>query len=103
MNTRRAFLLSLCMGGLAACVAAPPRRRAAVRVRVAPPPPRVIAVPAPRHGYVWAPGYWRWHGRRHVWVDGHWLRARQGWRWAPAHWQRHSGGEWHFVDGRWHR
>lgn len=32
-------------------------------VEVAPPPPRVEAVLAPRPGYVWAPGYWAWEGK----------------------------------------
>ena len=31
-------------------------------VRTAPPPPRDEVVPAARHGYAWAPGYWNWNG-----------------------------------------
>ena len=41
----------------------------------APPPMRYEAVPAPRRGYVWAPGYWRPQGHRHAWVAGHWVKA----------------------------
>lgn len=33
---------------------------AAVYVDVAPPSPREEVIPTPRHGYVWAPGYWDW-------------------------------------------
>lgn len=86
-----------------ACVTtAPPRRVAVVEVGVRPPPPRVVVVPAPRRGYVWAGGYWRWNGHRHVWVDGYWMRARPGWTWAPAHWEERRG-RWVFVAGVWVR
>ena len=47
-----------------------------VDIGVPPPPPRVEVVPAPRRDYVWAPGYWRWKGREHVWVSGRWVRDR---------------------------
>src|SRR6185437_8644562 len=43
-------------------------------VDVAPPAPRYEVVPAPRHGYVWAPGYWDWRRGHYVWVRGHWER-----------------------------
>ena len=33
-----------------------------------PPAPVYEVVPAPRAGYVWAPGYYRWDGDRHVWT-----------------------------------
>lgn len=92
---------------LSACViAAPPRRHAVVGVGldidVRPPPDRVVVVPAPRRGYVWAPGYWRWNGRSHVWVDGHWERERRGSHWVPAHWEERNG-RYHFEDGHWAR
>ena len=35
-------------------------------INTAPPAPRFETVPAARHGYVWAPGYWNWDGRRHA-------------------------------------
>ena len=58
----------------------------------APPPPRFESVPQARRGYVWAPGYWNWDGRRHVWNNGEWLRERSGnqyrrYVWAPGHWE----------------
>jgi WXXGXW repeat (2 copies) len=39
---------------------------------MAPPPPRVEVMPAPRPGYVWDNGRWRWDHGRYVWVTGHW-------------------------------
>jgi hypothetical protein len=35
---------------------------AQVTVRIAPPPPRQEAIPAPRRGMVWAPGHWEGRG-----------------------------------------
>ena len=41
-----------------------------INVMIGTPPPAPVyeVVPAPRHGYVWAPGYYRWEGNRHVWT-----------------------------------
>src|SRR5258708_33909989 len=41
-----------------------------------PPPVRVEVVPAPRVGYIWAPGFWSWDGHRHVWFAGGWEAER---------------------------
>jgi len=92
---------------LSACVVeAPPRRHAVaavgIDIDVRPPPDRVVVVPAPRRGYVWAPGYWRWNGRDHVWAEGHWVRERRGYHWVPAHWEG-RGNRWHFEEGHWER
>jgi len=73
-----------------------------VDVAVAPPEPRVVVVPAPRAGYVWAPGYWRWNGARYVWADGRWVHERRGYRWVPEQWVA-AGPHWHFVPGHWER
>ena len=73
-----------------------------VNIGVAPPAPRYERVPPPRSGYVWAPGYWRWDGRRHVWAGGYWVRARPGYRYRPAYWV-HGRGGWRFHQGYWGR
>jgi predicted small secreted protein len=73
-----------------------------IDIQIAPPAPRVVEVPPPRAGFVWAPGYYRWDGRQHVWVDGRWLRERRGSHWVPEHWnERH--GRYHFEPGHWAR
>jgi hypothetical protein len=100
------LLVSVLGLSLAGCVASPTPRRhahALVEVNVQPPAPRVVVVPAARRGYVWAPGYWRWNGRKHVWVEGHWLRERRGEHWVPAHWEEGRRGYWHFEEGHWER
>lgn len=75
-----------------------------IGITVPPPPPRIVRVPRPRAGYVWAPGYWRWDARvrHHVWVDGYWVRARPGHHYRPARWV-HEGHDWRFHPGRWDR
>jgi hypothetical protein len=67
-----------------------------------PPPPRYEVVPAPRAGYVWAPGYWRWENRRHVWAPGHWVAERRGYHWVPDRWAQVDGG-WRHQPGYWDR
>jgi hypothetical protein len=59
-----------------------------VDIIIAPPAPHVEVVPPPRHGYIWAPGYWQLNGRHHVWIRG---------RWEKRH------GRYYFVPGRWDR
>jgi hypothetical protein len=68
----------------------------------APPAPIYERVPGPRHGYVWAPGYWEWRGHRHDWVRGHYVAARPGYVYAPPRWQ-HRGNRWVMEPSRWDR
>jgi len=70
-----------------------------------PPPPRAEVIPViPRERAereVWQPGYWRWDGHGHVWVEGRYVvRPHRGAEWVPAHYDRRPGG-WVFIDGHW--
>jgi hypothetical protein len=67
---------------------------------MAPPPPRVEVMPAPRPGYVWDNGRWRWDHGRYVWVTGHWQPVRPGHRWIPGHWVQ-RGPNYRWVEGHW--
>jgi len=69
---------------------------------MAPPEMRVEHVPAPRHGYVWAPGYWGWHHHKYVCVSGHWVHERHGYTYSPARWER-DGERWRYYNGGWDR
>jgi hypothetical protein len=71
-----------------------------VTVGTPPPAPIYEVVPAPRVGYVWAPGYWRWEHERHVWQAGHWMEARHGYHWVPDRWERAEHG-WGHAPGHW--
>lgn len=62
-----------------------------VIIRVAPPELRIESVPAARHGYQWAPDYWNWSGRRHVWVKGAWMRDRPGYLYNQPVWEQRDG------------
>src|SRR5450432_2723189 len=94
----RILIAALALGAIAVPVATD--ARVYVDINVAPPPPRVEVVPAARSGYVWAPGYYRWNGNRHVWVNGSWVRARRGYHYAPNVWVQQNG-HWHFEEGGW--
>jgi hypothetical protein len=71
-----------------------------VMAQSAPPPSRYEAMPAPRAGFVWDHGHWRWDHGRYVWVPGHWQHERVGYHWVPGHWVAH-GPNYHWVDGHW--
>ncbi|HUQ27248.1 MAG TPA: YXWGXW repeat-containing protein [Usitatibacter sp.] len=99
---KKLILGSLVAATLAAS-ALPALARSDVYVSIGPPPPlRYEVVPAPRAGWVWAPGYWEWRHHRHVWVAGHWTRYRPGYVYAPARWvQRES--RWYYSAPAWNR
>lgn len=91
--------------------AAAPRHAAAkitltqadVVVRVAPPTRRVVTTrPArPNARAVWTDGYWRWNGRKHVWVGGRWVSNPKG-TWVAGRWDKRPGG-YVWIAGRWRR
>ncbi len=90
---------------LAAAISGVPAEQAVARdivVRVAPPAPRDEAMPAPRRGHTWVPGYWNWRGSRHAWVPGTWVRDRPGYRYRSPAWAERDG-RWAFQGGRWSR
>lgn len=95
---------------LAGCYAGPPRVRTAAVVEepsgaivtLAPPEPRVEAVPvAPGPRYVWTTGHWAWNGAAYVWVAGQYVeRPRSEAMWVAGHWASRNGG-WVWIDGHW--
>lgn len=101
-GTRRSLIACMVgLGAMGALASGPASAQVSVRIGVAPPAPMVEVAPAPRAGYVWSPGYWRWNGRRHVWIAGGWLPARPGYAYAPAHWVQGPRGGWRLVPGGW--
>ena len=57
---------------------------------------------APSARHFWAPGYYRWNGRQHVWVGGSWVLRRDGFDFAGPHWVR-RGVRFEYMPGRWVR
>jgi len=102
MRKVRVGVLSTVATALLIGSAAPAFAAVGIEIQIAPPPARVIEAPPPRPGFVWAPGYYRWDGHRHVWVDGRFIRARRGSHWVPEHWDERRG-RYHFVPGHWER
>jgi len=103
MKFRKPLLIALCVGAFGG-LSAPMTASAAVEVyfNTAPPPLRVEAVPAPRRGYQWVPGYWEGRGQRHVWHAGYWQRERRGYHYAPPTWVERNN-RWYYEQGRWNR
>lgn len=58
---------------------------------------------APSARHFWAPGYWRYNGREHVWVVGRWELRRDGLEYVAPHWQRDVFGRYEYVPGHWIR
>jgi len=102
MTKRKLWLASLWLTAAAAIAPAVSLAGVVVDIDVAPPAPQVEVVPAPRAGFVWAPGYWEWRGHNHVWERGHWIRERPGYHWVPDRWDQ-RGPHWHHSIGHWER
>ncbi len=45
-------------------------------------PSGVELMPAPREGYIWAPGHYEWNGTRQVHMSGVWVRDEQHPKWT---------------------
>ena len=100
--SHKALLLGLCLTAGAGTAPMLVSAAVIVDVDVAPPPVRIETVPPPRGGYVWAPGYYEWRGREHVWVGGRYIRERRGYHWVPDRWEQ-RGPHWHREAGHWER
>ena len=98
-------LFAVAAATLAPAALTPAAAQVGVSINIGTPPPASVyeAVPAPRAGYVWAPGYWRWEHERHVWAPGHWMAARQGHHWVADRWVEGPHGGWHHDPGHWVR
>jgi WXXGXW repeat (2 copies) len=99
MNKRKLLFAAIVSTTLAA-VALPAAAAVDFYVNIAPPAPRYEVVPAPRVGYVWAPGYWDYRANRYVWSKGHWERERRGYYYHPTQWYENNG-RWYRYTSRW--
>jgi hypothetical protein len=98
----RAKLTAVAMTAFALALSLGAQARVNVDIDIAPPAPRYEVVPAPRVGYVWAPGYWAWDDghHKHYWHKGRYIRERHGERWVPDRWAQRDG-RYHYEPGRW--
>lgn len=103
MIFRKSLLAVLCVASFGA-VSLPMAASAETNIyfNSAPPPPRHEVVPAPRKGYVWAPGYWDVSGRKHVWRAGHWEKSRKGYHYVEPSWHQRDN-RWELTRGRWNK
>ena len=93
-----AALLSL--GALV--VPATAQAQVSVSVQFGPPAPVYERVPAPRPGYVWAPGHYEYKRGRYAWSGGRWMTARPGYAYQAPNWVERNG-RWYYSQGRWDR
>ena len=70
-------------------------------VSTAPPAARHEVVPAPRAGWVWAPGHYERRGNEYAWTEGHWMRERVGYEYREPHWVQRGDGSWVLVGNNW--
>ena len=71
-------------------------------IRIGPPASIVEPMPILQPGYVWAPGYWAWHGDRHIWMHGRAIMQRPGYQWQPDVWEERND-RYYRHPGRWGR
>lgn len=101
MKLRQSLLVILIAASLSGMSAAPQAMAATeIYLTLPPPPMRHEAVPLPRRGHVWSPGYWDARRGKHYWHKGHWERQRTGHYYVAPRWvERHNG--WALERGRW--
>lgn len=97
-NTIRNLLLSVLV--VASSAAVPALAQISVNISIAPPALQYEPMPAMAPGYVWAPGYWAWHGDRYIWIRGRTMVQRAGYRWEPDRWEQ-RGNMYYQQPGRW--
>jgi hypothetical protein len=98
MRLKDRLIVMVC--GMTLCAGA---ASAQVVVRGGPPPPVVVERPGPplHPGWVWTGGFYRWDGRRYVWMPGHWVNPpRPRAVWIPGQWVPRGGG-WVWRPGHW--
>lgn len=101
MNKRKLLIAAIVSSAFAA-VSLPAVSAVDFYVNVGPPAVRYEAVPAPRAGYVWAPGYWDYRANKYAWTRGHFERERAGYYYHPTQWSEHDG-KWYRYNSRWAR
>ena len=100
---RKSLLAALVAAGALAGMVPAAQAQYSVVIRSEPPAPLHEVVPAPRAGYVWAPGHHEYRGNGYVWVQGHWMPERRGYAYVSPRWVQRGNGEWHMVGGNWER
>jgi hypothetical protein len=99
--TRNKMLLGALVASAIGAIPLQSAAAVSLSIDVAPPPPRYEAVPAPRAGFVWAPGYWDYgSNKRYGWKTGHWERQRAGMAYHADRWEQRDG-HWYHQHGGW--
>ena len=104
MLVKKVLVSALFAVGMIGAVATPVSSLAQVEIQLnfGPPADRYEAVPAPRYGYLWAPGYWQWNANNnnHYWTAGSWEVERPGYVYRRPQWVQNNG-RWQYQASRW--
>ena len=97
----KALLVALSLLGGTMNIAPVAVAAADITIDVPPPAPRIEVVPAPRAGYVWAPGSYAWKNKAYEWTTGSWQRPpHEGYGWVRPTYVP-IGGHYYYQPGRW--
>ena len=99
MFFRKPLLVALAAASIGAVSLPMAANAAVIYFNAAPPELRVEAVPPPRRGYIWNPGYWDARNNRHVWTTGRWERERKGYHYVQPAWTQRDN-RWELQRGR---
>lgn len=104
MLTKRVLVSALIAAGAIGAAATPLSSVADVTIYATVPPPavRVEPVPAPRTGYVWSNGHWKYESSQYVWSPGEYVAMRPGYAYVQPRWVE-SSGRWGYEPPRWDR
>src|SRR6185369_2639427 len=104
MFTKKILVSALLAAGTIGAVATPlsSMAQAVIYLNVPPPAVRYEVTPAPRSGYVWSNGYWRYSGNQHVWTEGTSPAERPGHTYSQPRWDENNG-RWNYQASRWDR
>ena len=102
MMFRKSLIAVLCAASFGVAVPLTAGADTAIYFNTAPPSNRYEAVPPPRAGYQWSPGYWNAKNNKHVWQAGHWEQERHGYHYVAPVWTQHDN-RWQLHHGQWNK
>jgi hypothetical protein len=105
MNHMRIFIKAILLVAMLLGMASISDAQVSIGIVIgAPPPPRIVVVPAqPQPECAWVEGYWYPVGKHYKWHDGYWTRPPyEGARWVAPHYngERYYMGYWEGDRGR---
>ncbi|HEY2629665.1 MAG TPA: hypothetical protein VGI57_11085 [Usitatibacter sp.] len=99
---KKLIAVTLAAASISMTAALPTFARTEVYLDFAPPEAPYEAVPAPRAGFIWVPGYYEHDNGKYHWRAGRWEGERHGYAYHGATWE-HRDGHYYYREGGWHQ